>query len=144
VSYFNPTGGELRNDGHGHGHFGALRGSRKHLGRDIVGLPRSYVCAPVDALVVRTGRPYGDGKDYDCYLLIEGNDGATWRLFYVRPLPGIVGSCVTRGQAIGFLQDVSAKYPSNEVQGAMLPHCHLERIVNDVKVDPGAPDDDMG
>lgn len=142
MSYFNPTGGELRNDAQGQGHFGASRGSRKHNGRDITGNPGSYVCAPADGTVVRTGKPYGDGRHWDCYLLMNATDGVTWRLFYVRPLPGIVGSFVSRGQAIGILQDVSERYPANENQGAMLPHCHLERIVNGVKVDPGAADGD--
>ncbi len=137
MSYFNPTGGYIRNDGHGRGGYGESRGSRTHKGIDFDGFPGSYVCSPVDGLVERTGRPYADGGVYDCYVVVKESAERSWRLFYVRPLPDIIGKDVRRGQAIGVLMNVSLKYPENELDGAMIPHCHLELKVKGVKVDPG-------
>ena len=133
---FNPTGGKLRNDGWGEGHFGASRGSRLHEGVDITGKRGCYVCSPVDGFVVREGKPYADGGPWDCYLLIREPSGAEWRLFYVKPLPGIVGTTVSKGQAVATLEDVGAKYGKHPVKKRMLAHCHVERWVNGQRIDP--------
>ena len=133
---FNPTHGGLRSDKWGDGSFGASRGDRIHEGCDVLGLPGSYVVSPVDGKVVRTGMPYGDGGPWDCYLLIREDDRTDWRLFYVIPLVGIVGTTVRKGQAVAILADVGQKYGTDPVKGRMDPHCHVEKHVNGQKVDP--------
>ena len=133
----NPTGGMLRNDSWGSGHFGASRGSRIHRGVDVTGIPGSYVVAPAAGRVVRSGYPYADDDGpWNCYLLIREPDGTEWRLFYVSPLPGVIGSDVVRGQVVAQLADVSEKYGDSRGGRRMLPHCHVEQIVNGKRIDP--------
>jgi len=134
---FNPTGGNLRNDGWGEGHFGASRGNRIHKGVDITGKKDCYVCSPVDGMVVRTGMPYAnDNGPWNCYLLIREDSGVEWRLFYVAPLLGIVGTTVRKGQAVATLRDVGAKYGTHPEKKRMWAHCHVEKHVNGQRVDP--------
>ena len=134
---FNPTGGKLRKDKWGDGSFGASRGDRLHEGVDILGKPGSYVCAPQSGMVVRTGMPYAnDNGPWNCYLLIREENGVEWRLFYVVPLLGIVGTTVRKGQVVATLADVGAKYGTHAVKKRMKPHLHVEKWVNDVRVDP--------
>lgn len=135
----NPTGGKLRSDKWGDGRFGASRGSRLHLGVDICGSRGAYVVAPVDGRVIRTGTPYAnDCGDWNCYLVIREPSGTEWRLFYVVPIPGVIGTTVVRGQAVGTLADVGAKYGTHPEKGRMWAHCHVEkRVLNGERVDPG-------
>lgn len=134
---FNPTGGTLRSDKWGDGLYGASRGDRDHNGIDILGKPGSYVCTPQAGVIVRTGMPYANDKGpWNCYLLIREEDGTEWRLFYVVPLAGIVGTAVHRGQAIATLADVGAKYGMHPKKKRMKPHCHVEKWVNGKRVDP--------
>ena len=134
---FNPTGGVLRSDKWGDGKFGASRGAaRLHAGIDICGNPGSYVSSPVDGFVVRTGMPYSnDNGPWNCYLLIREEDGTEWRLFYVIPLGGIVGTTVHRGQAVATLADVGAKYGTHPIKKRMSPHTHIECWVNGTRID---------
>lgn len=141
----NPTNGVLRSDRWGDGAFGAMRTSikggsridRPHRGVDVCGTPGSYVVSPVDGFVVRTGYPYSnDDGPWNCYLVIREEDKTEWRLFYVTPLPGIVGTTVRKGQAVGYLADVSAKYGTHPDRGRMKPHCHVEKIVDGERLDP--------
>ncbi len=126
----NPTGGAIRMDSGGSGRFGASRGHRTHKGVDLLGMPGQWVVAPEDGRVTSLGKPYGDGGFWDVYIRLKGASGL-WRMFYCRPIPGIVGRRVIQYQAIGKLEDVSEKYPDG-----MDPHLHLELIVSKVKVDP--------
>ena len=125
----NPTGGAIRMDEDGSGRFGASRGNRKHLGIDLLGMPGQWVVAPETGRPTSIGKPYGDGGPWDIYFRFKGPSGL-WRLFYCRPIPGILGRTVVRGQAIGTLEDVSAKYGDS-----MLPHLHVELIVEKVKIE---------
>jgi hypothetical protein len=131
----NPTGGPVRNDKWGKGHFGASRGSRKHLGTDFCGMPGQWVVAPENGKVTGRGKPYGDSGPWDCYIRFQGKT-AKWRLFYCRPLPGVRDRPVVKGQAIGRLMDVSTKYGAHPSKGRMRPHCHIEMIVDGEKVEP--------
>lgn len=134
----NPTGGKLRSDKWGDGKFGAPRGSRLHLGVDISGSRGSYVVAPVAGKVVRAGMPYAnDPGEWNCYLVIREPRGDEWRLFYVVPIPGVVGITVVRGQVVATLADVGAKYGTHPEKGRMWAHCHVERWVDGERVDPG-------
>ncbi len=144
----NPTNGKLRTDGWGDGAYGAMRttirgGSRvdrPHLGEDVTGAPGSYVVSPVDGQVVRTGMPYAtDNGAWNCYLLIREADGTEWRLFYVIPLPGIVGQTVRRGQAVAVLADIGQKYGTQAGKGRMQPHCHVEKWQAGERVPPDVP-----
>jgi len=110
----NPTGGGIRNDRWGKGHFGASRGSRKHFGVDYLGMPDQWVVAPEAGKVIGTGLPYGDGGPWDCYIRFQGASGAIYKLFYCAPLPGIESQEVLEGQTIGQLLDVSAKYKQED------------------------------
>jgi len=114
----NPTGGKIRNDVKGSGLFNAPRGNdRKHDGIDLIVKPGHKVLSPIDGLVTRQARPYAH-ENYSG-LEIEG-DRITVVLFYLRPLKGIVGSQIEKGDIIGIAQDISKRYGKG-----MIPHIHL-------------------
>lgn len=115
-----PTGShEIRSDGQGDGHYGASRGGRKHTGVDYVCKPGQGILSPIPGVVLRIARPYR-GQPYSG-LVIVGED-ITVKMFYFKPLKGIVGRTVAQGEPIGIAQDISAK----EGHAGMLPHIHIE------------------
>ena len=114
----NPTGGKIRKDIKGSGLFNAPRGNdRKHDGVDFIVVPGRKVLSPIDGQVLRQARPYSN-ENYSG-VEIEGKR-ITVLLFYLRPLKGIVGSQVEKGDIIGIAQDISKRYGKE-----MIPHIHL-------------------
>jgi len=113
---FNPTGGGIRSDPAGDGHFGASRGNRKHEGIDFLCTPGQVVRAIIPGKLVMAYPYAGDvifagcriwGKDWMC------------KMFYFIPHDNLINMDVIAGEAIGIAQDISAKYG-----GGMLPHIH--------------------
>ncbi len=117
----NPTGGRIRNDGVGEGYWHAPRGSRVHLGIDLL-LPEGVgqqVIAPHSGVIVRNSFPY-QGDERFSGVLLEGASAES-RLWYLESLLGIIGKFVKQGQVIGHAQDISIKYGKG-----CRPHVHWQ------------------
>lgn len=115
----NPTGGKIRNDSEGQGHYGAKRGNRLHAGTDYECIPAQPVIAPIAGGIPRKIQVY-KGDTLWQGLEIVGRR-MTVRLFYVLADPDLIGTHVQSGDVIGFAQDISRKYGKK-----MKPHVHLE------------------
>ena len=127
-----------RNDPAGAGHFSASRdgGTRKHEALDLKAEPGSVVVAPIDGVLVKRGKVYGDNEELR-YVDIRGTGkyrGMKARMLYVTAdewPPD--GARVEGGKTIvGSSQDVAAArgYPS------MKPHVHLRIEWDNKRIDP--------
>jgi len=115
----NPTGGKIRNDSMGQGHFGAKRGRRLHAGTDYECVPGQMVYAPICGKIKRRIQVY-KGETKWVGVELQGKR-MTIKLFYVTTDPVRIGTTVKCGEVIGLAQDISEKYGS-----AMTPHVHCE------------------
>jgi len=114
----NPTGGGIRSDIYGQGHYRASRdgGARTHAGVDYTGEIGGAVVAPlsgtIENLPSHTARITGrvDGEVFSCR--IKHFDSTVSN-----------GSYVAEGQQIGALIDPVVEYPS---MPDMTPHAHTE------------------
>lgn len=123
-----PTGStEIRVDSEGDGHYGARRGSRKHAGVDYVGVPGGHAVAPISGRVVRTTLAYED-QPFEGLVIAGG--GITVKMFYLKPLEGIVGAEVKEGMVIGHIQDIRDLHGPD-----MIPHVHMQ--IDHVSKNPG-------
>lgn len=113
----NPTGEGVRVDPMGNGNYGASRGTRTHNGVDLIVCPGQAVFSPIDGKVVRKILAYANDSYYG--VQIEGKR-ATVSLLYLRPLDGVVGSTIKKGEIVGTAQDISKRYNNN-----MIPHIHM-------------------
>jgi murein DD-endopeptidase MepM/ murein hydrolase activator NlpD len=118
-----PTGQPVRiQDNHGRGNYGARRdgGSRIHRGADFIATPGQAVVSPLAdrAKVVRVAKPYADDLRWSGVMLRAAH--LEIKMFYLTPMPDIVGNWVRQGDVVGYAQDISAKYDG------MTPHIHLE------------------
>lgn len=111
----------IRMDSSGSGKFGSSRGggTRAHAGVDYLCTPGETIYSPVDAVVIRSAKPYANDPNYSGLVL--KNADFEFKLFYMKGTPGIIGKTVRAGDPIGTAQDISAKYG-----GSMQPHIHLE------------------
>lgn len=122
----NPTGGPVRVDAGGDGHYGARRsktGSNgniiryAHKGTDFSGTPGQPVKAPIGGILRRKAKPYSSGEYSGC--LIVGRKGVC-KMFYFLPNPDLIGQPVSTGDVIGVMQDISKKYAN------VTPHVHVQ------------------
>jgi murein DD-endopeptidase MepM/ murein hydrolase activator NlpD len=121
----NPTGGEVRVDAGGDGHYGASRTKTvngktaryAHRGTDFSGTPGQPVKAPIGGVIKRKAKPYSIGEYSGC--LIVGKKGMC-KMFYLEPNPDLIGKPVRQGDVIGVMQDISKKY------AGVTPHIHVE------------------
>jgi len=123
----------LRSDRGGSGKFGAKRGSRKHKGIDVKATVGQSVYAPkgvwqVDS--VRTAYPNSPLKG----LLFKGtgsNSNLSFKILYFKPNVK-KGQTIKSGQKIGEVQDVSSRYPGQDVTN----HLHIQAYKRDKLVNP--------
>lgn len=108
---------ERKCDGHGCGHFGASRGTRKHHGIDLACKPLTLVFSPVAGTVTKLGYAYSDDLSYR-YVEIS-DQGYRFRVFYVEPMVE-QGQKVSKNTIIGEAQDLRDRY------SGITPHLHLE------------------
>jgi hypothetical protein len=105
----------------GSGAFGASRGSRPHLGVDLVVQPGEYVYAPFDMKIERVSYPYTNSP-YMGVAFVHNRGGNSYdgRAWYFNPLPSVIGRNVSQGEVIGVAQDLTNKYPG------ITNHVHLQ------------------
>jgi murein DD-endopeptidase MepM/ murein hydrolase activator NlpD len=110
-----------RNDKVGSGEFGAPRGSRRHNGIDYAVQPGSVLLSPIKGRVTKFGYCYSSDLSYR-YIQVTDANRRNHRFFYVEPLEEhAINQEVGEGEAIGIVQDISAKYSSE-----MINHVHYE------------------
>lgn len=125
----NPTGGKIRSDAGGDGHYGAKRSKKEkkgetwvlvvytHGGTDFEGFPGQPVLAPIAGKIEREARPYANANYSG--VLLAGPSGKV-KMFYLRPHAELIGTWVEQGQPIGLMQDISQRYDN------VGPHVHLQ------------------
>lgn len=122
----NPTGGKVRVDSGGDGHYGASRTKKgaggklirySHKGTDFSGTPGQPVKAPISGIIKRKAKPYTSGTYSGC--LIVGKSGVC-KMFYLEPNPDLIGLFVEQGDVIGVMQDISKRYKG------VTPHVHIQ------------------
>lgn len=119
----NPTGGNIRNDKGGLGHFGASRKKEvdgrivryRHRGTDYVCIPDQEVWIPFTAVIIRRKNPY---EGYHG-VLFRGK-GIVGTLFYVDVPNDLIGKEMKEGEIIGRAEDISKKY------SLVTPHVHFQ------------------
>lgn len=123
----------IRYDKGGLGHYGAPRGSRKHMGTDynrIMGIPLTpgrpfpMFCT---GKILRRSNPYV-GTHYTGFVL--DTKRARFKIFYVDFPDSLIGTVVKYGEMIGTIQDVSKNYPGSGVT----PHVHIEVVMCDPEI----------
>ena len=119
-----PVGITIRNDAKGSGAFGAPRGSRTHVGIDLIVEPDSIVYAPVDCIVNRIGTCYNDDSSFK--LIELTGFGIVHRILYVSPCVQ-PGEMLREGDIIGSAQNVSKRHGHQ-----MIPHVHWEVIIKGI------------
>lgn len=121
----NPTGGKIRVDVGGDGHYGASRTKTvdgktvryAHRGTDFSGTPGQPVKAVIGGVIKRKAKPYSTGEYSGC--LIIGKKGIC-KMFYLEPNLDLIGKPVHQDDVIGVMQDISKKYAN------VTPHVHVE------------------
>ena len=109
---FNPS---RSNDAWGSGAFGASRdgGTRPHLGTDFVINEGDTVYAPFEMEVYSISYPYKLNTSFKGIKFRTEINGVDYdgRIWYVVPNPGVIGSSLSKGDAIGVAQSLQSKYP---------------------------------
>ena len=109
-SLISPTGQLIRvRVKNGSGLFKASRdgGTRYHGGIDFLGSPGQDIVAPCDGKVIRIAYPYANDLEWKGVLII--GKFYSVKIFYLDPLPGIIGKEVMQGESIGIMQDIREK-----------------------------------
>lgn len=114
-------------DDFGSGYFGASRGARKHVGIDFDVEPETVVFSLTDGKVTKIGYPYGNDLSYR-YVQVTHSSGDKLRYFYTIPTQDFgsfdVGREIKKGDPLGVVQDVSARYDTDARK--MNNHVHFE------------------
>lgn len=116
----------------GCGHYGASRGSRKHMGLDVVVSKGDTIYSPITGYVSRFPYPYASDLKYKGIEIIgEGeHQGLKVKIFYCLPTLSIRAK-VSKGQKIATAQAINEKYGKS-----MTNHIHIEFYKNNINVDP--------
>lgn len=121
-----PTGKtKLRKDSRGSGAFGAPRrrddgSTYTHKGVDLECKVGQEIRMPVTGQITREARPYvSDPRWRGVYISALR---AEMKIFYMLPIPELVGTTVREGEVIGHAQDIGIKYDG------VTPHIHLEIV----------------
>ncbi len=123
----NPSGGKIRADAGGSGHFLAPRRKivhgkvrkYRHEGVDYECIPGQKIWMPCTGKIVRIARPYA-GTNYSG-VLIE-TKRMVMKIFYVEPFDGVIKKTLKIGQPFGTAQDIGAKYH----EFGVTPHIHVQ------------------
>jgi len=113
------------NDAYGSGHYGASRGTRKHLGIDFACMQGTIILSPVNGFITKLGYTYKDDLSFR-YVQVTTADHYNYRFFYVKPSVKM-GDAVNVDSPLGVVQDLTKRYPANERhESAITNHCHFE------------------
>lgn len=132
----NPTGGGIRKDKEGDGNYGAPRGSKRHLGIDLVTTEGQEILSPVNGTAVNfsgstAGYPMVDITPSDASLGIS-----VVRMLYVDALPGTnawAPYSVTAGVTV---VGTSSNLQSLGYSSGVTPHVHFQIKVGGSWVNP--------
>jgi len=117
-------GPKVRDDDWGNGRFGARRGDKFHDGLDLIVVPTQPIYSMITGRVEKEEVCYGSDPKWTGIQV--ANQYIRTELWYMTPLPGLVGKMIMAGHLIGHAQDISLKYPPTEkIPTAMTPHLHL-------------------
>lgn len=105
-------------DPQGSGHYLASRGSRPHMGVDLLTRPGQKVYAPFSGTVTRFPYPYASDTSFTGVEI--QNKMQKLKAFYVTPAVQ-KGQNVRAEQLIGYSQDIASKYGKG-----MMNHIHVE------------------
>jgi len=133
--FVNPTGGRIRNDKNGLGHFRAPRRNSKgvpydHQGVDLLSEVGNTVVAPIDGICSVLSRSVKIKLDK------RWNGIDEVRLCYVKGYPDLHGKYVIAGQVIGTTMDLKDIYPNTPMKN----HVHFEAYQIDENMDEDDPD----
>jgi hypothetical protein len=119
-------------DAFGSGQPGASRGTRAHLGIDVIASPMQRILSPIDGSVIREAFPYADDPSMRGILVRGTGNYSGWELkiFYVL---GLFSGSVRAGSLIGHAQNLGTKYPG------ITNHIHMEVFRGGTQVDPREP-----
>jgi hypothetical protein len=129
MNIMNPTGKGVRSDSGGVGSYGASRKktlpngkvqSYPHAGTDLICTPGQDILMPFTGRILRVARPYENDLKYSG-IYISGKMMDV-KMFYLEPIPDLIGEVVKQGAVIGHAQDIGRKY-----QG-VTPHIHFEIV----------------
>jgi hypothetical protein len=121
---------KVRHDRWGNGSFGASRGVNSdgslkfHDGLDLVVVPGCPITSPIDGTVEKYEQCYRSDPRWTGIQIANGN--VRVELWYMEPLPHLVGEYVYIGEPLGKAQDISMKYqPTDDFPHTMIPHLHV-------------------
>ncbi len=131
--WVNPTGGGIRNDSGGHGHYGASRkrktGPGVHHGLDILSTPGQAVKAPISGTLTQV-----NPNNVQSGFQIVSKDGRTAvRVFYAAPDRSLIGKQVEAGATVATAQDLQMR---GQYSPNVRDHVHVEVKVGGKGVDP--------
>ncbi|XP_076877205.1 leukocyte cell-derived chemotaxin-2-like [Brachyhypopomus gauderio] len=102
---------------YGCGNYGASRGTRKHLGLDIICSDGATVYAPFDVTVTGKAVPYTKDNAINDGVSLTGG-GLCFKLFYLKPVK--YSGTVKAGQKLGTLLPMQSVYPG------ITSHIHVQ------------------
>lgn len=115
----NPSNRRRTSDSWGQGHYGAGRGTRKHLGLDIVCGDGATVYVPFDVELKGKVVVYNDPKKAAINNGINlSGEGLCFKLFYVKPVK--YNGKLKKGSVLGTLLPMQTVYPG------ITSHVHVQ------------------
>ncbi|XP_067312644.1 leukocyte cell-derived chemotaxin-2-like [Pseudorasbora parva] len=102
---------------YGCGNYGASRGSRKHMGLDIVCADGDTVYAPFDVKLNGKAAPYKKNNAINDGINLSG-EGLCFKLFYVKP--DRYSGTLKKGAKLGTLLPMQSVYPG------ITSHVHVQ------------------
>lgn len=120
-------------DPEGCGHFGASRGSRKHMGVDIATKKGQAIFSPISGYLNRIAYPYPSDLSYKGIEIIGTgvHINLKVKIFYCTPVIKTGNKVVAGVTKVAISQAINEKYNPK-----MTNHVHLELYVDGKIVDP--------
>ncbi len=133
--FINPTGGKIRSDSGGDGHFNAPRNRKGkaglHKGLDFAGVAGQPVLAPISGTI--TAAKSKAGSVLGGYRIVSDDGKTVVSVFYAKLNSGLEGTKVTAGMPVAIQSDLQTnnEYPKN-----VGDHVHMQIDNNGQRVDP--------
>ncbi len=133
--FINPTGGKIRSDSGGDGHFNAPRNRKGkaglHKGLDFDGVAGQPVLAPISGTI--TAAKSKAGSVLGGYRIVSDDGKTVVSVFYAKLNSGLEGTKVTAAMPVATQSDLQTnnEYPKN-----VGDHVHMQIDINGQRVDP--------